>query len=61
MIIYSWDTNTLVTLLDTLQITDTYSNQTQQVQLSLTRPFRSVSNNKEIIIDYSFQWRYILN
>lgn len=61
MIIYSWDTNTLVTLLDTLQITETYSNQTQQVQLSLTRPFRSVSNNKEIIIDYSFQWRYILN
>lgn len=61
MIIYSWDTNTLVTLLDTLQITDTYSNQTQQVQLSLTRPFRSVTNNKEIIIDYSFQWRYILN
>lgn len=61
MITYSWDTNTLVTLLDTLQITDTYSNQTQQVQLSLTRPFRSVSNNKEIIIDYSFQWRYILN
>lgn len=61
MIIYSWDTNTLVTLLGTLQITDTYSNQTQQVQLSLTRPFRSVSNNKEIIIDYSFQWRYILN
>lgn len=61
MIIYSWDTNTLVTPFYTLQITDTYSNQTQQVQLSLTRPFRSVSNNKEIIIDYSFQWRYILN
>lgn len=61
MITYSWDTNTLVTPFYTLQITDTYSNQTQQVQLSLTRPFRSVSNNKEIIIDYSFQWRYILN